>query len=116
MFLVHLVCLIHMRQVSVVHCEHSCTQLTTYETLFYAAMLRLPRDWSREAKLERVEMVLEGLGLSKCRDTLIGDHMTRGVSGGNANGNAGSGIHTCGTHTCSTHTRAPYEARMCTLE
>jgi hypothetical protein len=34
------------------------------------------------AKIERVEMVLKGLGLDKCRDTIVGNHMRRGVSGG----------------------------------
>lgn len=56
--------------------------MTAYETLYYAALLRLPREWSKEAKKERVEMVLAGLGLAKCRDTIIGGPMMRGVSGG----------------------------------
>jgi hypothetical protein len=41
------------------------------QTLYFAAMLRLPKDWPREKKLDRVEMVLQGLGLMKCRDTII---------------------------------------------
>eukprot|EP00967_Tisochrysis_lutea_P015201 scaffold17113_cov18-Tisochrysis_lutea.AAC.1 len=45
-------------------------QLTVYETLFFSAMLRLPRSWPKEKKLERVEMVLTILGLQKCRDTV----------------------------------------------
>mmetsp|Transcript_8214 Transcript_8214/g.14078 ORF Transcript_8214/g.14078 Transcript_8214/m.14078 type:complete len:703 (-) Transcript_8214:560-2668(-) len=57
-------------------------ELTTFETLYFAAMLRLPRSWTLEAKLQRVDMVLEGLGLQKCRDTIIGNAMMRGVSGG----------------------------------
>ncbi|GAX76515.1 hypothetical protein CEUSTIGMA_g3961.t1 [Chlamydomonas eustigma] len=57
-------------------------ELTVYETLYFAALLRLPKDWPREKKLDRVEMVLQGLGLVKCRDTIIGNHMMRGVSGG----------------------------------
>ncbi len=60
----------------------TAAQLTTYETLYYAALLRLPKSWTREQKLERVEMVLRGLGLVKARDTIIGNHMMRGVSGG----------------------------------
>lgn len=56
-------------------------ELTVYETLYYAAMLRLPRDWSAEDKVARVELVLSGLGLDKCRDTIIGNQMQRGVSG-----------------------------------
>ncbi|KAG2431027.1 hypothetical protein HYH02_013459 [Chlamydomonas schloesseri] len=57
-------------------------ELTVYETLYFAALLRLPRSWSRADKLSRVEMVVEGLGLDRCRDTIIGSHMMRGVSGG----------------------------------
>eukprot|EP00198_Chlamydomonas_reinhardtii_P001397 XP_001690733.1 predicted protein [Chlamydomonas reinhardtii] len=57
-------------------------ELTVYETLYFAALLRLPRSWSRADKLSRVEMVVEGLGLERCRDTIIGSHMMRGVSGG----------------------------------
>lgn len=34
-------------------------------------MLRLPRSWAHADKLKRVEMVLQGLGLDKCRDTII---------------------------------------------
>jgi hypothetical protein len=33
-------------------------------------MLRLPRNWPKERKLERVEMVLTILGIQKCRDTV----------------------------------------------
>ena len=47
--------------------------LTVYETLYYAALLRLPKHMTREAKLERVEAVISALGLNKCRDTLIGE-------------------------------------------
>lgn len=41
------------------------------QTLYFAAMLRLPRTWAHADKLKRVEMVLQGLGLDKCRDTII---------------------------------------------
>jgi len=57
-------------------------ELTVFETLYFAAVLRLPRSWSHDVKVSRVEMVLQGLGLNKCRDTIIGNHMMRGVSGG----------------------------------
>ena len=46
--------------------------LTVYETLYYAALLRLPKTMTREQKLSRVEAVIQALGLEKCRDTLIG--------------------------------------------
>ena len=48
-------------------------ELTVYETLYFAAMLRLPRSWSRADKLSRVDMVISGLGVEKCRDTIIGE-------------------------------------------
>ncbi|GMH34285.1 hypothetical protein BSKO_02119 [Bryopsis sp. KO-2023] len=56
--------------------------LTVYETLYFAALLRLPKTMSRAEKGERVEAVIAALGLDKCRDTLIGGPMMRGVSGG----------------------------------
>lgn len=56
--------------------------LTVYETLYYAALLKLPKSMTRAEKLERVEAVISALGLSKCRDTLIGGGFQRGVSGG----------------------------------
>ncbi|GLC39402.1 hypothetical protein PLESTM_000892900 [Pleodorina starrii] len=57
-------------------------ELTVYETLYFAALLRLPRSWSRADKLGRVDMVISGLGLERCRNTIIGSHAMRGVSGG----------------------------------
>jgi hypothetical protein len=33
------------------------------------------------AQLARVDSVIESLGLQRCRDTIIGDHLRRGVSG-----------------------------------
>ena len=46
--------------------------LTVYETLYYAAMLRLPSTMSVAQKCERVENVIVSLGLDKCRDTIVG--------------------------------------------
>jgi len=56
--------------------------LTVFETLYYAAMLQLPRTMRTEDKIARAEIVMETLGLSGCRDTIIGDVFMRGVSGG----------------------------------
>jgi hypothetical protein len=47
--------------------------LTVYETLYYAAMLRLPRTMTRKQKIARVEAVIDTLGLRKCKDTIIGE-------------------------------------------
>jgi ABC-type multidrug transport system ATPase subunit len=47
--------------------------LTVFETLHYAAQLRLPRKMSAEDKKKRVETVVRALGLEKCKDTIIGE-------------------------------------------
>ncbi|KAG8379169.1 hypothetical protein BUALT_Bualt07G0060300 [Buddleja alternifolia] len=55
--------------------------LTVYETLMFAADFRLG-SISRAEKRDRVEKLIEQLGLSSSRNTYIGDEGTRGVSGG----------------------------------
>ncbi|CAN0865052.1 ABC transporter G family member STR2 [Linum grandiflorum] len=55
--------------------------LTVYETLMFAADFRLGAIPVFE-KIERVEKLIEQLGLSSTRNTYIGDEGTRGVSGG----------------------------------
>ena len=47
--------------------------LTVHETLYYAAMLRLPRTMSTAQKEARVRNVILTLGLEKCKDTIVGD-------------------------------------------
>ncbi|KAL4179934.1 hypothetical protein AMTRI_Chr13g89690 [Amborella trichopoda] len=55
--------------------------LTVYETLMFAADLRLGPIPSSDKKL-RVEKLIEQLGLTDSRNTYIGDEGTRGISGG----------------------------------
>lgn len=55
--------------------------LTVYETLMFAADFRLGQI-STADKIQRVEKLIEQLGLSSSRNTCIGDEGTRGVSGG----------------------------------
>lgn len=43
-----------------------------YETLYYAAMLRLPRDMPEPEKVARVDAVIAALGIDSCRNTIIG--------------------------------------------
>eukprot|EP00045_Choanoeca_perplexa_P006495 m.55527 g.55527 ORF g.55527 m.55527 type:complete len:690 (-) comp13657_c0_seq1:26-2095(-) len=57
-------------------------ELTVKETIRFSAELRLPRTMSKEAKDARVEQVITELGLKKCQDTLVGNEIIRGVSGG----------------------------------
>eukprot|EP01127_Copromyxa_protea_P007161 TRINITY_DN1707_c0_g1_i2.p1 TRINITY_DN1707_c0_g1~~TRINITY_DN1707_c0_g1_i2.p1 ORF type:complete len:716 (+),score=151.21 TRINITY_DN1707_c0_g1_i2:366-2513(+) len=57
--------------------------LTVRETLYFSAMLRLPREMTSEEKENRIDEVIEELGLTKAVDTKIGDNATiRGISGG----------------------------------
>ncbi|KAI9141200.1 P-loop containing nucleoside triphosphate hydrolase protein [Paraphysoderma sedebokerense] len=58
------------------------SNLTVYETLYYTALLRLPPSMSRKAKLQRVEDIIQELGLDRCRNTYIGSAIQKGVSGG----------------------------------
>ena len=58
--------------------------LTVYETLLFAARLRLPESVSDLDKQARVSELLEKLGINHVRDTRIGD-----VSGGKARGISG---------------------------
>ncbi|XP_076955784.1 ABC transporter G family member STR2-like [Bidens hawaiensis] len=55
--------------------------LTVYETLLFAADFRLGSIPQSE-KWQRVETLIDQLGLSTARNTYIGDEGTRGVSGG----------------------------------
>lgn len=56
--------------------------LTVYETLYYAAKMRLPRDLPEQTIVETVEHVLMRMGLANIRDSIIGDEQVRGISGG----------------------------------
>ncbi|KAL0443507.1 UNVERIFIED_CONTAM: ABC transporter G family member 9 [Sesamum latifolium] len=55
--------------------------LTVTETLVYTALLRLPRPLTKGQKVQKAEAVINELGLSKCRDSIIGGPFLRGVSG-----------------------------------
>ncbi|OMP02187.1 ABC transporter-like protein [Corchorus olitorius] len=56
--------------------------LTVTETLFFTALLRLPNSLSRDEKLQHVERVIAELGLTRCRNSMIGGPLFRGISGG----------------------------------
>ncbi|CAH2064078.1 unnamed protein product [Thlaspi arvense] len=56
--------------------------LTVKETLMFAAEFRLPRSLTKSKKRDRVENLIDQLGLKNVKDTLIGDEGHRGVSGG----------------------------------
>ncbi|XP_057970274.1 ABC transporter G family member 9 [Malania oleifera] len=56
--------------------------LTVTETLVYTALLRLPKTLTKEEKIGHAEAVISELGLSKCKNSVIGGPLVRGVSGG----------------------------------
>ncbi|KAI3433262.1 ABC transporter domain-containing protein [Psidium guajava] len=56
--------------------------LTVLETLTYAALLRLPKELTRQEKAEQAEMIIAELGLARCRTNVVGGLLVRGVSGG----------------------------------
>lgn len=56
--------------------------LTVRENLTFSAVLRLPSSISREEKEEKVERVIQELGLSKVANSKVGTQLIRGISGG----------------------------------
>uniref|UniRef100_A0A2N9F7P3 ABC transporter domain-containing protein n=1 Tax=Fagus sylvatica TaxID=28930 RepID=A0A2N9F7P3_FAGSY len=56
--------------------------LTVTETLFFTALLRLPNSLTRDEKLQHVERIITELGLTRCRSSMIGGPLFRGISGG----------------------------------
>lgn len=56
--------------------------LTVWQSLWYSARLRLPRDYSNEEIQRRLEQVIVQLGLEGTEHTRIGNADHRGISGG----------------------------------
>ncbi|TPX41263.1 hypothetical protein SeLEV6574_g06180 [Synchytrium endobioticum] len=56
--------------------------MTVREAITMSALLRLPQEWSIQRKHDKVEQVIELLGLEKASNTIIGDTEIKGVSGG----------------------------------
>ena len=57
-------------------------ELTVEEALYYSARLRFPRDVDAATIRERVDRVLDELGIDHIRGSRIGDAVRRGISGG----------------------------------
>ena len=55
--------------------------LTVEETLMYTAELRLPRTFTDQERRERVNDVLNDLGLTHARNDIIGSQLKQGISG-----------------------------------
>eukprot|EP00762_Andalucia_godoyi_P001164 ANDGO_02077.mRNA.1 ABC transporter G family member 27 len=58
------------------------SNLTVRETLLFTALLRLPYEMPHTEKIARVEEVISQLGLERVRNSIIGNFMMRGISGG----------------------------------
>ncbi|XP_059648636.1 ABC transporter G family member 21 [Cornus florida] len=56
--------------------------LTVLETLTFAALLRLPKKLTKEEKIEQAELIIIELGLTRCRNSVVGGPLFGGVSGG----------------------------------
>lgn len=56
--------------------------LTVRENLRFSAVLRLPSSISRQEKEDKVERVIQELGLSKVANSKVGTQLIRGISGG----------------------------------
>ncbi|KAI4322908.1 hypothetical protein L6164_022558 [Bauhinia variegata] len=56
--------------------------LTVLETLVFTALLRLSNSFTKEEKILHAEAVIKQLGLTKCKNSIIGEPLERGVSGG----------------------------------
>uniref|UniRef100_A0A900NVA6 Broad substrate specificity ATP-binding cassette transporter ABCG2 n=1 Tax=Sus scrofa TaxID=9823 RepID=A0A900NVA6_PIG len=56
--------------------------LTVRENLQFSAALRLPTTMTNHEKNERINMVIQELGLDKVADSKVGTQFIRGVSGG----------------------------------
>ena len=59
-----------------------CPTQTPREALMFSAGLRLPATVSLAEKRKLVEATLRELKLERCADTLVGDAVKRGISGG----------------------------------
>lgn len=60
------------------------SELTVEQMLSYTAALKLPASTTNEQRRARVNEVITRLDLDKCRHTVIGSSLVRGISGGQA--------------------------------
>lgn len=56
--------------------------LTVTETLVFTALLRLSNTFTRAEKIVQAEAVITQLELTKCKNSIVGGELLRGVSGG----------------------------------
>ncbi|CAB4009782.1 ATP-binding cassette sub-family G member 2 isoform X1 [Paramuricea clavata] len=56
--------------------------LTVRENIYFSASLRLPSSMSSEEKAQKVDKLIDELGLAKVADSKVGNEVVRGISGG----------------------------------
>ena len=56
--------------------------MTVKEALYMSALLRLPETISNEDKENKVNEMITLLHLENCKDTIVGDSLSKGISGG----------------------------------
>jgi ABC-type multidrug transport system ATPase subunit len=62
--------------------DYNLAHLTVAETAYFSARLRLPQHIPRFLIQFRVKLILKILNLSHVANTIVGDNITRGISGG----------------------------------
>lgn len=58
------------------------SELTVRENIQHSARVRLPSSWSNQEVSGFTQSVLDALDLAHVADVEVGDHLRRGVSGG----------------------------------
>ena len=56
------------------------------EMILYTAQMKLPHTMAKSDKVKATEEIMDRLGLSLARDTLIGGQSVKGISGGQVSG------------------------------
>ena len=76
-------CLINIRDSAyVLQDDVHISTLTVGETIMYAAWTRMPEETTEQAKKARVAQLLDMMGLNHVKDSIVGDAMNKGISGG----------------------------------
>lgn len=57
-------------------------ELTVAETLYWASLLRMPLDTTEKDRCDRVQEVIDLMGIEHSRDTIVGNTRRKGISGG----------------------------------
>lgn len=56
--------------------------MTVQEALYMSALLRLPENITNKEKMNRVNNMISLLHLENCKDSIIGNSLVKGISGG----------------------------------